>query len=144
MIFPHNVLIHTHKNVIWQGRELVESSCELWGWENRRLYPLVVSRTSCNEVTSGILYSFSFSAFFLFSLHLTSSSFLRPALFSCFSSLLLNLPFPSGIIFTVFRLSLTVSADLWQIIFLPGVLTGLSKSWLTEKGGKWYNFTFSF
>ena len=90
------------------------------------------------EVTSGGLCSFSSSPFFLFSLlHLhLSSSFPRSALFSCFSSLLLNLPFPSGIIFTIFSLSLTVSTDLWKIIFLPGVQTGLSKSWLTEKGGK--------
>jgi len=123
---------YTHKNVIWQGQELVQSSCELWGLENGRLYLLVVSRTSCNWGYKWRFVFFSSSPFFLlFSLlhlHLTSSSFPRPALFSCFSSLLLNLLFPSGIIFTIFSLSLTVSTDLWKIIFLPRVQTGLSKS----------------
>ena len=91
---------YTHKNVIWQGQELVQSSCELWGLENGRLYLLVVSRTSCNWG-----YKWWFVFFFLLPLLLS----LLPAP----SSLILQLPQARPVFLLLFSAS-QLALSLWH------------------------------
>lgn len=113
VVYPGNMLIHK-ENVIWEAKRLCKPFCicGLWDLENPRLYLSVITRIFCNW---GNRWEF---VFFLLLLPLPFLQVLQPPqphpVF-----LLLNLPFPSGIIFVLSSLSPMLSTHLTANFFFP-------------------------